>query len=128
MSHKLIFILSPRPMNTRKLQYPANSDLQVWQVIQVGALFPGLWLTSLCSISLAAYWLDYYNKNQTAYGPAYIDLMNFATDLEFIIINTLHYIVLMLPSTISNSHSLAIDHRPPGVRLPILQHCITTRL
>nr|WP_148266484.1 hypothetical protein [Methanocella arvoryzae] len=25
------------------------------------------------------YWLDYYNKNQIAYGPAYIDFINFAT-------------------------------------------------
>jgi hypothetical protein len=26
------------------------------------------------------YWFDYYNKNQIAYGPAYIDFMNFATN------------------------------------------------
>jgi hypothetical protein len=41
INHRLILIRSPRPMNTLKLQYPANSYLQVWQVTYVGALVPG---------------------------------------------------------------------------------------
>lgn len=29
------------------------------------------------------YWLDYYNKNQIAYGPAYIEYMNYLTSNTF---------------------------------------------